>query len=96
LQQEPVGYFLYDLAGDLAVARGGNAVKTDPMERPEGLSIRRRLAAILWIPGATAAVAVGSGFDNWYLGALAFVVLLAALWLFAERGDRVWARLTRR
>ena len=90
-----MGYFLWDLAGDLAVARGGNQVSTDTMVRPEARSLRRRLAALAWIPGATAAVAIGSGFDNWALTFLSLVVLVAGLWLFAERGGRIWDRIRR-
>jgi len=75
---------LWDLAGDLAIARGGGPVKTDPMDRPDSRSLRRRVAALLWIPGATLAIAVGSGAGLWWLSVPAFIVLVVALWLFAE------------
>ena len=84
---------LWDLAGDLAVARGGGPVKTDPMDRPDPRSLRRRVAALLWIPCAFGAAAVGSGTGWWPLGGVVFVLLVAALWLFAERGDRIWSKI---
>jgi hypothetical protein len=87
---------LWDLAGDLAIARGGGAVKTDPMELVESRSLRRRISALLWIPGAALALAVGSGTGVWFLSIPAFVVLFAGLWLFAERGDRIWSSIRRR
>lgn len=86
---------LWDLAGDLAVARGGGPVKTDPMDRPESNSLRRRVAALLWIPGAAAAIAVGSGTGAWWLIVPAFIVLIAGMWLFAEGIDRIRALLWR-
>ena len=85
---------LWDLAKDVAVARGGG-VGFDPMEQVEGRTMRRRLAAIGWIPGAGAALALGGWTHSWLVGLIAFVVLLTAMWLFAERGDRIWARIRR-
>jgi len=87
---------LWDLAGDLAIARGGGPVKTDPMDRPDSRSLRRRVAALLWIPGAAAALALGSGTGLWWLSVPAFVVLIAGLWLFAEGTGGIRARLRRR
>jgi hypothetical protein len=88
-----MSYPLWDLAGDLAIARGGGAVKTDPMDRPDPRSLRRRVAALLWIPGATVAIAVGSGTSVWLLSIPAFVVLFAGLWLFAEGTGGIWAKI---
>jgi len=59
-------------------------------------SLRRRISALLWIPGGASAVAVGSGTGVWLLTIPAFVVLFVGLWLFAERGDRIWSRLRKR
>ena len=87
---------LWDLAGDLAVARGGGPVKTDPMDRPDSRSLRRRVAALLWIPGAAAVIALGSGTGLWWLSVPAFVVLIAGLWVFAEGTGGIRARLWRR
>ena len=79
---------LWDLAGDLAVARGGGAVKTDPMERVQGRNLRWRLAALAWIPGGFSAIALGSATGSWVIGLAAFVLLIAGLLLFASRGAR--------
>jgi O-antigen ligase len=87
---------LWDLAADLAVARGGGPVKTDPMELVEGRILRRRIAALVWIPGAVAMLALGSWTGSLLVGLVGFAVLIAGLWLFAERWDRVVARLRRR
>jgi len=87
---------LWDLAGDLAIARGGGPVKTDPMDRPDSRSLRRRVAALLWIPGAAAALALGSGTGLWWLSVPAFVVLIAGLWLFTAGTGGIRARLRRR
>lgn len=77
---------LWDLAKDIAVARGGKAVKTDPMDRPSSWSMRTRVAAMLSIPGMAVAAAVGSWFDNWVAGLAALIVVGAALWFYAARG----------
>jgi len=84
---------LWDLAGDLAIARGGGPVKTDPMDLVDSKSLRRRISALLWIPGAALAIAVGSGTGVWLLTVPTFGALFVGLWLFAERGDRIWSRI---
>ena len=87
---------LWDLAGDLAVARGGGPVETDPMRRIEARYLRRRIAAALWIPFAFGAIALGSGLHSWVAGTLAFAAVIVLLWLVAERADRLWAAVVRR
>ena len=87
---------LWDVAGDLAVARGGGPVKTDPMEEVPGITLRRRFAALLWIPCATGVAALWSWTGSWIVGVVGFAILIAALWLFAERGDRILAMIQRR
>src|SRR5260370_33675687 len=51
---------LWDLAQDLAVARGGGAVKTDPMELIEPRTLRRRIEALAWIPSAGGMLALAA------------------------------------
>ena len=87
---------LWDLAGDLAVARGGGPVETDPTRRIDARYLRRRIAGVLWIPFAFGAVALGSGLHSWVAGTLAFAAVVVVLWLVAERGDRLWAAVVRR
>ncbi len=88
--------WLWDLAGDLPVARGGGPVETDPMRRIDSRYLRRRVAAVLWIPFAFGAIALGSGLNSWVIGAVAFAAAIFLLWLVAERGDRLWDAVRRR
>ena len=88
--------WLWDLAGDLAVARGGGPVETDPMRRIDSRYLRRRIAAVLWIPFAFGAIALGGGLGSWVAGTVAFAAVIFMLWLVAERGDRLWAAAVRR
>jgi hypothetical protein len=87
---------LWDLAGDLAVARGGGRIRTDPMELVEGRVLRRRIAALLWIPGAAGVVGLASWAGTWIVGVVGIVVLVVLLWLFAEYSDRILARFRKR
>ena len=87
---------LWDLAGDLAVARGGGPVETDSMRRIDARYLRRRIVAALWIPLAFGAVALGSELHSWVAGTLAFAAVVVVLWLVAERGDRLWSLIRRR
>jgi hypothetical protein len=52
----------------------------------EARTLRRRLAAIMWVPGAAGALALGGWSGSVIVGVAAFVVLVAGLWLFAEGG----------
>ena len=84
---------LWDLAQDLAVARGGNKVETDPMERMEGRNLRRRIAALAWIPCAAIVLVLVSLANNTVVTLALFGGLLTGLWLFAERWDQIAARI---
>ncbi len=89
---------LFDLYKDLAVAQSSSGPPDDPTraDEVEALTLRRRLAAIMWIPGAAAALALGGWSGSLVVGIAAFVVLLVGLWLFAERGDRLAGLIRRR
>ena len=87
---------LWDLAQDLAVARGGNKVETDPMERMEGRNLRRRLAALAWIPLAGGALVLASLANNTIVTIALFGALLVGLWLFAERWDQIRGRFKKK
>ena len=86
---------LWDLAGDLAVARGGGRIRTDPMELVEGRTLRRRIAALLWIPAAAGAVGLASLAGSWIVGVLAIAVVILVLWIFADHFDWILARIRR-
>jgi hypothetical protein len=91
-----VAWPLWDLAGDLAIARGGGPVETDAMRRIDARYLRRRIVAALWIPFAFGAIALGSSLGSWVVGTLAFAAAAIALWLVAEHGDRLWSLIRRR
>ena len=91
-----MSFQLWDLAQDLAVARGGGAVKTDPMELLEARTLRRRIAALAWIPGAGGIVYLAGWIDSWIVGVVGLTILLVALWLFAERPARLRTLIRKR
>jgi O-antigen ligase len=66
------------------------------MELVEGRTLRRRIAALVWIPAAVAMLALGSWTSSLAVGLVGFAVLIAGLWFFTERWDRVVGRLRRR
>lgn len=87
---------LFDLYKDLAVAQSSPGPPDDPTkaDEVEARTLRRRLAAIMWVPGAAGVLFLAGWANSAVLGTAGFVVLLSGLWLFAERGDRVrgWLR----
>jgi hypothetical protein len=88
---------LFDLYKDLAVAQSSPGPPDDPTkaDEVEARTLRRRLAAIMWIPGAAGALALGGWSGSAIVGVAAFAVLGAGLWMFAERGDRLAALIRR-
>jgi hypothetical protein len=94
-----MSYPLWDLAGDLAVAQARPTTPIDPAlaEAVEARTLRRRIAAILWIPGAAGVLFVGGWSGSVIVGVVGFALLLVGLFLFAERGDRLagWIRSRR-
>jgi hypothetical protein len=82
---------LFDLYKDLAVAQSSPGPPDDSTkaDEVEARTLRRRLAAILWVPGAFGALALGGWSGSAIVGIAAFAALIACLWLFAERGDRL-------
>jgi hypothetical protein len=77
-----------DLMKDLAVARGGGD--------GDGRAMRRRIAVIVWLPAAGGVLWLAGWANSVIVGLAGFSLLLIGLWLFAERGDRMIARLRRR
>jgi hypothetical protein len=86
---------LHDLAQDLAVARASaNApLEPDEVEAFEGRTFRRRIAGLVWFPAAVGVLFLAGWANSLVLGIAGFAVLVFALWLYAERGDRVAARI---
>jgi hypothetical protein len=75
-----------DLMKDLALARGGGEVETD------GRAMRRRIAIMLWLPGAGGVLWLAGWANSVIVGVAGFSLLLIGLLLFAERGDRIAGR----
>lgn len=73
---------LWDLAKDLAVARA-----LDGAPDPEK-TMKRRIAALIAIPGLFVAAAIGAGIRSWAAGVAVAILLFGALWLFAEGRPR--------
>ena len=92
-----MSYQFVDLVKDLAVAQAGPATDPDPVkaEANEARTFRRRIAGLMWIPGAMAVLFLAGWANSAVLGVAGFVLLLVGLWLFAERGDRIAARMRR-
>ena len=83
---------------DYAVAQASPGTDPDPVkaEAMEARVFRRRIAGLMWIPGAVGVLFLAGWANSAALGVAGFVLLLVGLWLFAERGDRVrgWLRRT--
>jgi hypothetical protein len=93
-----MSYPLWDLAGDLAVAQAQPATPIDPAlaDATEARTLRRRIAALLWIPGGAGVLYLGGWTRSGIVGVAGFVLLLVGLWLYAERGDWIADALRRR
>lgn len=78
---------LFDLAKDLAVARSGEGADADSDPR----IMRRRIAGIVWAPGAILVVLLAAWSRSWQIGVAGIALLLIGLWLFAERGTQLLA-----
>jgi hypothetical protein len=88
---------LYEMVKDRATAQGASRGPIDPdqAEAFEARSFRRRVASIAWLPGVAVVLTVAGWLGSAPVGIAGFVVLLAALWIYAEHGDRVAARIRR-
>jgi hypothetical protein len=83
---------------DLAVAQAGMGIDPDPVkaEANEARTFRRRLAGLMWIPGLMAILFLAGWTNSIVVGIAGVVLLLLGLWMFAEWGDRIRARMRRR
>jgi hypothetical protein len=88
---------LFDLYKDLAVAQASSGPPNDPTksDEVEARLFRRRIAGLLWIPGLAGVVFLAGWADSVAVAVIGSALLLAGLWLFAERGDQIAARLRR-
>ena len=92
-----MSYPFGDLVKDLAVAQAGPGTDPDPVKAQaiEARTFRRRLAGFLWIPCLAGIVFLATKTDSATVGIAGVVLVLAGLWLFAERGDRIAAWIRR-
>ena len=83
---------LGDAVNDLAFTQG--LMAKESVSAPK--YARRRIAATVWILGLPLSALLGARTQSWMVAVLAFAVLVTALLVFSERGDRigVWIRKT--
>lgn len=86
-----MGYPLWDMLNDLAVARGLRGADADSDSR----YLRGRVAAILWIPGLAIALTVGGWNNSWVLG-MAVIILTLVVMALVAFGPRRLAKAIRR
>lgn len=86
-----MSYQFVEMVKDLAVAQAGPGVDPDPAKADalEARTFRRRLAGLAWIPGTFGVVYLAGWANSVIVGIAGFVLLLAGLWVFAERGDQL-------
>ena len=86
-----MGYPLWDMLSDLAVARGLRGAEADS----DGRYLRGRIAAAAWIPGMGLALLLGGWAGSWIVGLGVLGLVLACMYLYAVR-PRWVATLVRR
>jgi hypothetical protein len=83
------GDHVIDAAQDLAFTKGLSGGRAADSDR----YLRRRLAAVLWIPATFVAILVGGAWlQNWALAVGLVVVESAGLAFYSEGPGRLWAR----
>ncbi len=82
---------LWDLAQDLAIARGGNG----PDAKADTRFLKGRIAGVLWVPGAAGSIFLGVLTGSYLVGLLAFVAVVLGLATFVI-GPRTIATFVRR
>jgi hypothetical protein len=88
---------LYEMVKNRATAQAAPGAPTGPDQAEvfDARTFRRRVASIAWLPGVAVVLTVAGRLGSAPIGIAGFILLLAALWLYAERGDRIAARLRR-
>jgi hypothetical protein len=87
-----MGYPLWDMLDDLAIARGLRGAQADS----DGSYLRGRIAAVLWIPGLAVALIVGGWNNSLALGLLVIALTLVVMALVAWGPRRLVGGLRRR
>lgn len=92
-----MSFSLWDLSGDLAVARGAQNANVSPEEADafEASFLRRRIASASSVFALAIAVFLGGWSNSGVIGVGFAVLAIAGLWIYAERPARV-GRLFRR
>jgi len=86
-----MGYPLWDMLDDLAIARGLQGAQADS----DRGYLRGRIAAVVWIPGLAIALVVGGFNNSWMLGLAVIVLTLIVMALIAFGPRRVLRRIRR-
>jgi hypothetical protein len=88
---------MFDLFRDMALAKARPGTPLDPEEAAalESRTFRRRIASVAWLPGLAVALTLGSWTGSAIVAGISLVIILAAVLLYAERGDRIAARIRR-
>jgi len=92
-----MSFSLWDLSGDLAVARGVQDAQVPPEEAEafEARFLRRRIASAASVLALALAVFLGGWSNSAPIGIGFAVLALAGLWIYAERPARVMRLLKR-
>lgn len=87
-----MGYPLWDMLSDLAIARGLRGANDDSNSR----YVRGRVAAVLWIPGLAIALTVGGWTDSWVAGVAVLIFTLVVMVIVAYGPRRLASAVRRR
>ncbi len=87
---------LTDLYKELPIANAHGRPDADPAAEEifQARAFRRRLAGLMWIPGAAAVLVVAGWTGSAVLGVAGLIALVIALWIYAERPTNLRTRLT--
>ena len=87
---------LTDLYKELAIANAHGRPDADPAAEEifQARAFRRRLAGLMWIPGAAVVLVVAGWTGSAVLGVAGLIALVIALWIYAERPAYLTTRLT--
>ena len=87
-----MGWPMWDMLNDLAIARGLRGAGADSDRR----YLRGRIAAVLWIPGLALALTVGGWTNSWVVAVLILVLTLVVMTAVAFGPRRITALIRKR